>query len=77
MDWKALAFFTKLKLLEIARHGSNIICVSLKVGQENLEGLSLEKLVISYDIYFRTSSFANPSPNTKDTIINDKRVFRL
>ena len=30
MDWKALAFFPKLKPLEIAKYGTNIICESSK-----------------------------------------------
>ena len=30
MDWKALAFFSKLKPIEIAKYGTNIICASSK-----------------------------------------------
>ena len=30
MDWKAMAFFSKLKPLEIAKYSTNIICESSK-----------------------------------------------
>jgi len=42
MDWKALTFFSKLKSLEIAKYGTNVICAFSKnyTFSENLEGVA-------------------------------------